>query len=97
MNNEMVSLQDVWESAGGDSGVKATKEQTMLVLKQLDACVDTQEEEIQKLEKEVYDLKDMLSRLVKENDLVMPNEKYQWMYSPMRAECLKVVRANPRT
>ena len=39
----------------------------------------------------VAQLEDMLSRLVKENDLAMPNENYQWMYSPMRAECLKVL------
>lgn len=39
----------------------------------------------------IEELEDMLSRLVKENDLAMPNENYQWMYSPMRVECLKVL------
>lgn len=39
----------------------------------------------------IDDLEDILSRLVKENDLAMPNENYQWMYSPMRVECLKVL------
>lgn len=41
--------------------------------------------------KRIKELEDMLSRLVKENDLAMPNENYQWMYSPMRVECLKVL------
>lgn len=92
MNSEVISLQDVWEAAGGDEDVRATKEQTMLILKQLDECVNTQEREIQQLEKENHTLKDMLSRLVKENDLAMPNEKFQWIYSPMREECLKLLR-----
>lgn len=38
-------------------------------------------------------LEDMLSRLVKENDLAMPNENYQWVYSPMRVECLKLLES----
>lgn len=39
----------------------------------------------------IDDLEEILSRLVKENDLAMPNENYQWMHSPMRVECLKVL------
>jgi hypothetical protein len=39
----------------------------------------------------IEELEDILFRLVKENDLAMPNENYQWMYSPMRVECLKVL------
>ena len=39
----------------------------------------------------IEEIEDMLSRLVKENDLAMPNENYQWMYSPMRVECLKLL------
>lgn len=35
---------------------------------------------------------EMISRLVKENDLAMTNEKFQWIYSPMREECLKLLR-----
>jgi hypothetical protein len=44
-----------------------------------------------KAEARIEELEEMLSRLVKENDLAMPNENYQWMYSPMRVECLKVL------
>lgn len=44
-----------------------------------------------KAEARIEELEDMLSRLVKENDLAMPNENYQWIYSPMRLECLKVL------
>jgi len=44
-----------------------------------------------KVDARIKELEDMLSRLVKENDLAMPNENYQWMYSPMRVECLKVL------
>lgn len=36
-------------------------------------------------------LESTLARLVQENDLAMPNENYQWMYSPMRVECLKLL------
>ncbi len=45
-----------------------------------------------KTQARVEELEEMLSRLVKENDLAMPNEKYQWMYSPMRAECLEILK-----
>lgn len=92
MNNVMISLQEVWEAAGGNKLIVAEKEATILVLKQLDKCVNTQEREIQQFEKENHTLKGMLSRLVKENDLAMPNENYQWMYSPMREECLKLLK-----
>lgn len=44
-----------------------------------------------KAEARIEELEEMLSRLVKENDLAMPDEKYQWMYSPMRVECLKLL------
>lgn len=44
-----------------------------------------------KADARIEELEDMLSRLVKENDLAMPNENCQWMYSPMRVECLKVL------
>lgn len=44
-----------------------------------------------KAQARIEELEDMLYRLVKENDLAMPNEKYQWMYSPMRADCLKLL------
>lgn len=44
-----------------------------------------------KAEARIEELEDMLSRLVKENDLAMPNENYQWVYSPMRVECLKLL------
>ena len=44
-----------------------------------------------KAEARIEELEDMLSRLVKENDLAMPNENYQWLYSPMRVECLKLL------
>lgn len=44
-----------------------------------------------KADARIEELEDMLSRLVKENDLAMPNENYQWMYSPMRVECLKIL------
>lgn len=43
------------------------------------------------VEARIEELEEMLSRLVKENDLAMPNENCQWMYSPMRVECLKVL------
>lgn len=91
---EMISLQEVWEAAGGVPEIKATKEEVILVLNLLDQCVDEQEVDIQKLDKEVDVLRDMLSRLVKENDLAMPNENYQWMHSPMRVECLKLLESN---
>lgn len=45
-----------------------------------------------KAEARIEELEEMLSRLVKENDLAMPNEKYQWMYSPMRVECLEILK-----
>lgn len=44
-----------------------------------------------KADARIKELEDILSRLVKENDLAMPNENYQWMYSPMRVECLKLL------
>jgi len=44
-----------------------------------------------KAEARIEELENILTRLVKENDLAMPNENYQWMYSPMRVECLKLL------
>lgn len=44
-----------------------------------------------KYEARIEELENMLARLVQENDLAMPNENYQWMYSPMRVECLKLL------
>jgi len=93
-NCEMISLQEVWQAAGGHPEIKATKEEVILVLNLLDQCVDEQDEDIQKLDKELDSIKDMLSRLVKENDNAMPNEKHQWMFSPMRAECLKLMKGD---
>lgn len=45
-----------------------------------------------KAEARIEELESILSRLVKENDLAMPNENYQWMYSPMRVECLEILK-----
>ena len=64
---EMISLQEVWEAAGGVPEIKATKEEeVLLVLNLLDQCVDEQDEEIKKLDQENQSLQDILSKLVQQ-------------------------------
>ena len=42
-------------------------------------------------EARIEELESMLSRLVTENDLALPDENDLWMYSPMRVECLEIL------
>lgn len=60
--SEMISLQEVWEAAGGHPEIKATKEEVLLVLRLLDQCVDEQDEDIKKLDQEVDKLKEELKK-----------------------------------
>lgn len=89
---EMIALQEVWEAAGGHPEIKATKEEVLLVLNLLDQCVDEQDEDIKKLDQEVEKLKEALRYVIECNDVAMPDPVcQQWMGSPCRAECVKVL------
>ena len=74
--SEMISLQEVWEAAGGVPEIKATKEEVLLVLNLLDQCVDEQDEDIKKLDQENQSLQDILSKLVQQMGRIGVSDVY---------------------
>lgn len=41
VESELVSVQEAWEAAGGNPGIKATKAQLLLALKSMDEAIDS--------------------------------------------------------
>lgn len=49
---------------------------------------------MKELESYIQALEEGLLNVIRENDLTMPDENYQWMYSPMRRDLLSLLEKN---
>lgn len=92
LNREIMNIQISQEAKDyyvDEDGLK-TSEYYVYKLGHRDARHDAAELSIA-YEQRIEALEEVLKQLVDENDKYMPDETKQWRYSPMRAECLKLL------